>query len=387
MAIINSLLDTDLYKFTMGQVAFNAFPDTTVEYKFKCRNKDVIWTEKMAKEISDEVNCFCNLRFTGEELSYLDSLEVFTKKYLNYLKLFSNRRKDINIYLKNNELLISINGLWSDTIFFEVPVLAIINEVYFRNTIEKPDYEEAYTRLIKKVKIASNECFTFSEFGTRRRFSYEWHKTVIDVLATTKPSTHFIGTSNVYFSKYHGLIPIGTMAHEFICVGQAIKNIPLLLSQKFMFNTWLEEYDGKFGIVLSDTLGTEKFLKDFVFYYANNFSGVRHDSGDPFIWGEKIIYHYNKLGIDPKTKTLVFSDNLTFEKCREINYRFRDITNVSFGIGTNLTNDFPNITPLNIVIKVVSANNTPVAKISDDEGKTMCDNKNYVELLKNICRE
>ncbi len=199
-----------------------------------------------------------------------------------------------------------------------------------------------------------------------------------------KDLPNFIGTSNVYFAKKYNLKPIGTMAHEWIMAGQGQEDVSLRNSQKAMLQAWCNEYRGDLGIALSDTLGVDAFLEDFDLYFAKLYDGIRHDSGDPDVWARKVICHYSKLGVEPKTKTLVFSDGLTFETAAKIYNKFKFAAKVSFGIGTNLTNDFEDITPLQIVMKIVKCNGLPVAKISDSPDKGMCNDKEYLTYLKKV---
>ncbi|HUT43618.1 MAG TPA: nicotinate phosphoribosyltransferase, partial [Desulfobacterales bacterium] len=266
-------------------------------------------------------------------------------------------------------------------------VLAIINQIYFTSTVEQEilieERKKGSWKLWDKIKLIqdlNDPGFKFSDFGARRRYSKHWHDVVVQRMAEKLPE-NFAGTSDVYFAYKHNVKPIGTMAHEWIQAGQALTNPRN--SQKFMLQKWADEYRGELGIALSDTLGLDVFLKDFDSYFAKLFDGVRHDSGDPIRMGEKIIAHYKKLKIDPKSKTIVFSDSLTIPKAIEIYQHFKDRIKVSFGIGTNLTNDLVR-EPLNIVIKMTHCNGQPVAKISDNEGKGMCESAEYLQCLKSI---
>ncbi|MCZ9891902.1 nicotinate phosphoribosyltransferase [Brachyspira hyodysenteriae] len=211
---------------------------------------------------------------------------------------------------------------------------------------------------------------------------------VVTILKEKLPPKCLVGTSNVYFAKTYDLLAVGTNAHEYYQIGQALDKVRLAESQKFMLQSWVNEYRGDLGIALSDTLGTDKFLKDFDLYFAKLYDGIRHDSGDPFVWGHKVINHYKKLRVDPRTKTLLFSDSLNFDKAYNIYKEFKDETNVAFGIGTYITNDFePIAKPLNIVMKLQSVNGKPVAKISDDEGKTICEDDAFLNYLKIVAKE
>jgi nicotinate phosphoribosyltransferase len=381
MVIITSLLDTDLYKLTMQQVVLHQFSGTEVEYAFKCRNV-AIWNQQIVKAINEELDALCSLRFTAEELVYLRSIRFLKKDYLDFLSLMQLNRNHIYALLDNKDNLeIRIRGSWLLTILFEVPVLAIVNEVYNRYAHPNAPMHTGEYRLQEKLKLVPED-MRFSDFGTRRRFSKEWQKSVISNMRYAPRGT-FTGSSNVWIAKHYGITPIGTMAHEFIQCGQAI-GVRLIDSQKRMLQAWVDEYRGDLGIALTDTLGVDAFLRDFDLYFSKLYDGVRHDSGDPIPWGHKMIAHYEKMKIDPMSKTLVFSDSLTIPKANEILDVFRGKAKVSFGIGTNLTNDIEGVNPLNIVIKVIRCNGSPVAKISDSVGKGMCEDENYVTYLKSV---
>ena len=382
-SIITSLLDTDLYKFTMQQVVFHKFPNTNVEYEFKCRNEGINLSE-YAERINREVDALCELTLTEDELNYLTTLRFMKPSYISFLRDFKLNRKHIEIHpLATGELSIKISGPWLDTILFEVPVLSIINQVYFEQFDKPTTQKEGITKLRAKIDLLSNynptDLFKFSDFGTRRRFSKIWQKEVVKSLAENLPMK-FSGTSNVLLAKELNLTPIGTMAHEYLQAFQALDpHLPTF--QKTAFETWAQEYRGDLGIALTDVVGVDAFLRDFDLYFCKLFDGVRHDSGNPFEWAEKVIQHYQHHRIDPKTKTLVFSDGLNVPKSIELHKQLAHITNPVFGIGTNLTNDL-GVKALNIVIKMTQCNHKPVAKISDSEGKMMCKNQEYLD---NLC--
>jgi nicotinate phosphoribosyltransferase len=384
--IITSLLDQDLYKLTMSQAVLHQFPGAEVEYAFKCRNK-AVWTPRIVERINEEVDNLCALKFSQGELEYLSNIRFLKPDYIDFLSLMKLNRKHINVTLdENQQLCIRIKGGWLLTILFEVPILAIVNEIYYQETY--PDispYYNGHPRLIQKAKLLEGLIqFFFSDFGTRRRYSFIWQKEIVKFFVDNfSHSGIFTGTSNVLLAKTFGLRPIGTMAHEWIQCGQAT-GVRLIDSQKRMLQAWVDEYRGDLGYALSDTLGTDAFLHDFDQYFAKLYDGVRQDSGDPIVWGQRIIQHYKSLGIDPRTKSLIFSDSLDFPKAININETFKDQAKVSFGIGTYLTNDIEGIEPLNAVIKVVRCNGQPVAKISDSPGKGMCEDQEYVTYLKRV---
>lgn len=381
--IINSLLDTDLYKLTMMQAAFHQFPTVNVKYEFKCRNK-AHFTNELLSGIADEINHYCSLSFTNEELDYLSSIRFFQKDFIDFLRLYKPNSQHVWAYVdKNNDLHLYVKGPWYLTILFEVPILAIVNEVYFEHQKINlsTHWNNGEKRLREKFFVAQESGFPFADFGTRRRFAKHWQEACISVMSDLP---NFIGTSNVYFAKKYNLKPVGTMAHEYIMVGQGREDVPLKNSQKAMLQSWIDEYRGDLGIALSDTLGIDAFLRDFDLYFAKLYDGLRHDSGDPIGWGKKVIKHYEKLGIDPRTKKLVFSDGLTFEKADYLYRVFKKEAQISFGIGTNLTNDFEDVTPLQIVMKITECNGRPVAKISDSPGKGMCKDPHFLTYLKEV---
>jgi nicotinate phosphoribosyltransferase len=388
--IIESLLDQDFYKFTMAQAVLHRFPDFRVRYRFACRSRDVAWTQAMLDEMNAELDGYCALSFRKEELDFLSSIRFLKPYFIEFLSLYRPKRENVRAWLEadaagRNELRIEISGPWFLTIHFEMPVLSIVNEVYFRHTSDFAKIEAAgRERLAAKIALAREEAFPFSEFGTRRRYSRGWQEYVAGRLAAELPPEIYTGSSNVLMSMRLGTRPIGTMAHEFIQAGQAAGNVTLADSQRFMLQAWVDEYRGDLGIALSDTLGTDKFLADFDLYFAKLYDGVRHDSGDPFAWGERMLAHYRSLKIDPRTKSFVFSDSLDFPKAAGLWRRFREEARVSFGIGTSLTNDFPGVKPLSIVVKMVECNGRPVAKLSDDPGKTMCEDQGYLDYLRRV---
>ena len=381
--IITSLLDTDLYKFNMNQVIFHKHTDLNGEYHFKCRNKDVIFTDEMLNEINMQIDHLCTLKFTNDELDYLRSIRFIKFDYVEFLRLWHPIRDYVTTYLDNGILNVIVKGPLFSAMQFEIYLLEIINEVYFRC---KYDYnkllESAKERLEEKIlKFKNKEYnFKFAEFGCRRRLSKEFMDYAIKRLKDSCPN--MVGTSDVYFAYKYNLTPIGTFAHEYVQMYQGIDSIPLAYTNHYALNDWYDEYKGDNGTALTDTLTTDLFLLDFDRAMVNNYTGVRHDSGDPYIWGEKIINHYKKYGVDPKTKMLLFSDSLDFKRAEDLYQYFKDKSKVSFGIGTYVTNDTC-VDALNIVIKLQYVNDRPVAKISDSSTKTMCDDEVYLKYLKN----
>ena len=380
--IITSLLDTDLYKFNMDQVIFHKHTDLCGQYYFKCRNEGIVFTPEMAKEIEEQVDHLCNLRFTKEELDYLRSIRFIKNDYVEFLRLWHPIRDYVSVSLSDSgELSVVVDGPLFSAMQFEIYLLEIINEVYFRF---KYDYAEllkgAEARLDAKIKAMNNGTYTFgfAEFGCRRRLSREWQDTVVRRFASE--TKNCVGTSNVYLAMKYDLTPIGTYAHEFVQMYQGIDMIPLAYTNHYAMQDWYDEYKGDNGTALTDTLTTDLFLMDFDRSMVNNYSGVRHDSGDPYEWGEKMIAHYQKYGVDPKTKLFLFSDSLDFDRAQKLYEYFKDRVKVSFGIGTFCSNDTGEM-PLNIVIKLQYVNGLPVAKLSDAVGKAMCRDDEYLEYL------
>lgn len=388
--IITSLLETDMYKFSMGQAIYHQFSDYKTTWSFKCRNKDVQFTSEMVEEIRAQIQAYCKLRFTEDELQYLDNIKWIKGSYVDFLRLWSPRYEDFTITTDGEcGLSIEVAGTWLNTSMYEIPTLAIVNEVYFRMQYDYNELLDSFKeRLdVKFENLKSGHWYagTFSEFGLRRRLSAEAQSLVVEKFSHLNDTKHspsrFIGTSNVYLAKKFGLTPVGTMAHEWImCTGQGNHKHNPAYSNWYALDAWIKEYGVLNGIALTDTITTDCFLRDFQLTYATLFSGVRHDSGSPYEWGEKMINQYRKLCIDPKTKTLLFSDSLDFERADALWHHFHNDINVAFGIGTYLSND-TKVSPLNIVMKVTKCNGMDVAKISDTDGKGMCKNPEYVEYL------
>jgi nicotinate phosphoribosyltransferase len=384
--LIQSLLDTDLYKFTMMQVVLHHFPGAQVEYKFRCRTPGVDLRPHL-EEMKAEFENLCRLRFRDDELAYLRALRFMKSDFVDFLGLFQFNAKYLQAGYGEGpgEIDITIRGPWLHTILYEIPVLAIVSEVYFRRTQPRPNLDEGRRRLQAKIelvrKVEPEFEFKISDFGTRRRFSGAWQEEVLQTLKREVPE-YFAGTSNVWFAKRNALTPLGTLGHEYMQACQAL-GPRLRDSQVFAFDKWAQEYRGDLGIAISDTYGVDAFLRDFDMYFCKLFDGARHDSGDPFDWGEKMIAHYRRNRVDPRTKTLIFSDQLSFPLAIEIARRFHGRARTSFGIGTNLTNDL-GYEPINIVLKMTECNGQPVAKVSDAPGKTISKDAGYLAYLRQV---
>ena len=393
--MLQSLCDTDFYKLTMMQVVLHQYASSWVRYAFKWRN----WSEMnlncsledFRSKIDEKIDELCKLRFQDGEIKYLAGIQFFKPDFIEYLRLFQLNRNYIRTYIENGELQISIEGPWLNTISFEVPVLAIISELYTElSGIDKDNWiKEGRKRLQDKVNyldevIQPGQIFKFADFGTRRRTTYSWQKEVLKYFISRCPGK-LVGTSNTHFAKILDIRPIGTMAHEFFQAHQQL-GPRLVDSQKVALQAWADEYRGELGIALSDTLGFDKFLKDFDRFFSLLFDGCRQDSGDPIWWAKKLIAHYEKMRIDPRFKTAIFSDGLTFETSVDLFNRFNSLIKTSFGIGTYLTNDCGFVAP-QIVIKMVELNRKSVAKVSDSTNKGMCEDPEFLEYLNKVIRE
>lgn len=389
--IIRSLLDTDLYKFTMLQVVLHKFPQTHSVYQFRCRNlEDTVYPlTDILDDLNEQLDYLCELRFQEDELQYLRNLRFIKSDFVDYLELFQLKRRFIRAGIDDQGRLdIHIEGPMVQALMFEIFVLAIVNELYFKRVHSEEVLAEGERRLQAKLQLLKqyeqqidDSPFLVSDFGTRRRYSLTWHKHIVEEFYQAAPNV-FRGTSNVMLAKELGITPIGTMAHEFLQAFQAL-DVRLRNFQKAALEAWVQEYRGDLGIALTDVVGMDAFLRDFDLYFAKLFDGLRHDSGDPYDWGDKAYAHYQKLKIDSKTKMLTFSDGLDLQRAWDLHQYFKNRFKVSFGIGTNLTNDM-GIKPLNIVLKLVECNGQSVAKISDSPGKTMTDNDTFLAYLRQV---
>lgn len=379
------LSDTDLYKMTMQQTVLHQFPNAReVEFSFRCRTKDVNLVPHI-EEIERQLDWLCTLSYQPYELEYFRSLRYMKSDYVDFLELFRLQRKYIRVVqISETEIDFECKGPWLHTIPFEIYCLGIVNEIYFRSTQSEETYVEGRRRLSDKIEMVrelNDSEFKFSEFGTRRRYSHNWQDEVVKTLAQNVPE-NLGGTSNVFFAMKYNLIPIGTMAHEYLQACQAL-GPRLRDSQTFALEKWVQEYRGDLGIALTDVVGLDAFLADFDLYFCKLFDGLRHDSGDPYEWTEKVLNHYEKMKIDSKTKSLVYSDGLDIPKSIALYKTYKNRAKLFFGIGTNLTNDL-GPKAINIVMKMVSCNGSPVAKLSDSAGKTMCNDETYLSYLKEV---
>ena len=392
--VIRSLLETDLYKFTMQQPMLHSMPTNQAEYRFVCRNTPEFPLAELATEVNEQLDALCALRFTEDELTYLAALRYIRSDYIDFLRLFQFQRRFITVSTEGDTLRITAKGPQVHVMGFEIYVLAIVNELYFRRLARERGgieafLQEARKRLQAKIVLlrdyapaaAQRHPFEFFDFGVRRRFSGEWQTEMVQTLAREVPQ-YFKGTSNVLLAKVFNLVPIGTMAHEYLQTFQAT-GVQLKGFQKAALETWVQEYRGDLGTALTDVVGMDAFLADFDLYFAKLFDGLRHDSGDPVVWGEKALAHYAKLKIDTNTKRLVFSDGLDVPTALQLHQHFANQVQTGFGIGTNLSND-TGLRPLNIVMKLVTCNGQPTAKLSDTPGKTLCDDATFLAYLRQV---
>ncbi len=387
--VLHSLLETDLYKFTMWQAMLHRFPATQAEYVFVCRNARDYPLTHLIPEIEEQLDHLCTLRFKRDELDYLRGLRFIKSDFVDFLRIFQFQRDFIQVRDNAGTLEIVARGPQVHVMAFEIHVLAIVNELYFRHVDQASALAEGRRRLAAKIERLREfgrepprrHPFEFFDFGVRRRFSAAWQREVVATLAREVPQW-FKGTSNVLLARDLNLVPIGTMAHEFMQTYQAL-GVRLRDFQRAALEGWVQEYRGDLGVALTDVVGMDAFLADFDLYFAKLFDGLRHDSGDPYVWGEKALAHYAKLRIDANTKRLVFSDSLDFDKAFALYRHFADRTQLGFGIGTNITNDM-GLHTLHIVMKLTQCNGQPVAKLSDSPGKTLCDDQTFLAYLRQV---
>lgn len=387
--IVRSLLETDLYKFTMWQALLHSHPSAQAEYAFVCRNKTAYPLAELKEDVERELDHLCSLSFAPEEIDYLRSLRFIKSDFADFLTVFRFQRRFISVGTDGESLTIRAVGPQVHVMGFEIFVLYIVNELYFRRFDQESALVEGRKRLAAKIDLLRafsqeperRHPFEFFDFGVRRRFSGAWHEEVVATLARDVPD-FFKGTSNVYLAMKYKLVPIGTMAHEYLQSFQSF-GVRLRDFQKAALEDWVQEYRGDLGTALTDVVGMDAFLADFDLYFAKLFDGLRHDSGDPVEWGEKALAHYAKLRLDAHTRRLVFSDGLDLPTAFSLYRHFADRTMTGFGIGTNLSND-TGIKALNVVMKLMSCNGQPVAKLSDSAGKTLCKDETFLAYLRQV---
>lgn len=387
--VIQSLLDTDLYKFTMWQPMLHRHPQTQAAYRFVCRNQPQYPLAELLPEVNTQLDHLCTLRFERDELDFLGGLRFIRSDFVDFLRLFHFQRDFIQARAEGDTLQVEARGPQVHVMAFEIFVLAIVNELYFRRFDRDAAWAEGRRRLAQKVaqlrafaeEPSLAHPFEFFDFGVRRRYSRDWQREIVATLRTEVPQ-FFKGTSNVLLARDLDTVPIGTMGHEYLQTFQGL-GVRLRDFQRAALEEWVQEYRGDLGIALTDTVGMDAFLADFDLYFAKLFEGLRHDSGDPVAWGEKALDHYARLRIDAHSKRLVFSDNLDLDKAIALYRHFGDRVQMGFGLGTRLTNDV-GLEPLNIVMKLVEVNGQPVAKLSDAPGKALATDATFLAYLRQV---
>jgi nicotinate phosphoribosyltransferase len=364
--IINSLLDNDNYKLTMQQVVFNQFPCAKVRYEFINRG-GTKFPSGFATKVNHQVDLMSLLKMSDEEYRWLTTATRYMKPtYMDWLRGYRFDASEVKATQNDGDLRITIEGPWYRTILWEVPLLAIVSELYYMVSDLHPDAKWKERTKDKSKLLTKNGC-EWADFGTRRRFSHEVQDYVVQEMSK---SDGFRGTSNPYFAMRHSVTPIGTYAHEGPMAMQA--RYGFRNSNRAWTKAWVREFQGDLGIALPDTLTSEVFLRSFGLFESKLFDGMRQDSGDPIERGELYIAHYKKLHIEPSHKRLVPSDALVAQSLVDINDHFKRRIRVTGGIGTSLTNDV-GVKPLNMVIKLTGANfgdgMRPVVKLSDVPGK------------------
>lgn len=390
--LILSPADTDAYKFSMGQYALHRAPTADVEYKFV--NRSPADLRPLRAQIREQIDALAGLAFTDAEIAHLGRHPWFTADFLLFLRLYRFDPASVEITERDGALDIRVRGPWVYRIFFEIHILAIVTETHFRHTVPAADRAAAYKAGLAKLreevtrvkaftaKHGDKKPFRLIEMGTRRRVSREYQSQVLDLLLQEIPDELF-GTSNVRLSLDKGIRDIGTMAHEFLQIHQQI-GPRLENSQKAALEGWVQEFRGHLGYALTDVITHDAFLRDFDLFYAKLFDGVRHDSGDPFVFAEKTIAGFRAHGIDPAAKVAVFSDSLDLRKALLLCEAYEGKLKTSYGIGTSLTASIPGYKALNVVMKPLRVNGRPVAKISDAPGKSICDDAGFLAYLRHV---
>ena len=382
--VISSMLDNDLYKFSMQHAVLQKFPNVKVKYTFIDRN-NTRYPKGFDHAVRMHVQNMQYMRLHQYESLFLKNINYFPQSYIDFLRGYRYDPSEVTIKLDQYyRLNIEIEGYWYRTILWEVPILAIVSQLYYETTGQAPVVIDVEKNLSKLKEMEAHNAY-FADFGTRRRFSYNVQDDIVHTF--TKNGNHcFVGTSNVALAELYKTKPIGTMAHEWIMAHAALFGYKL--SNKLALDNWVDVYGGNLGIALSDTFTTEVFLRTFDRKLAMLFDGVRQDSGDPFAFADRVIAHYKSLGIDPMSKTIVFSDALTIAKAVELKEYCVGKIKSSFGIGTHLTNDV-GVNPLNIVIKLsmveVNGEWSPIVKLSDVKGKHTGDPEE-IELCKKVLK-
>lgn len=384
---LKSILDNDFYKITMQNAVVQLFPNERVKYSFINRGKHH-FPEGFAEELRKAVNAMAEMKLTRDEKNYLrHTCPYLHLPYLDFLGGYHYDPSEVSIRQDGADLEVTVEGEWYRTILWEVPLLSLISELYYTlNHLDRENDSAVIERTLSKAAKLETLGVTYAEFGTRRRHSYHVHDLVVQALANNN-SKKFIGSSNVHFAMKYGVKPIGTHAHEWFMFHGA--EYGFKMATALSLEHWVDVYRGDLGVALSDTYTTDVFFRQFDKKFAKLFDGVRHDSGDPIEFANKTIAHYRKNGIDPLFKYIIFSDGLNLDKVAEITAACQGRIGISFGIGTNLTNDV-GLKPMNIVMKLVAAQSVnddwvPTVKLSDERGKYTGDPK-MIQLAKEFLR-
>lgn len=389
--IIETLADTDLYKFTMAQAYLHHYPGAQATFRYKCRTKGVD-LRPLIPAIQEQVNHVATLGFTKDEQVHAGGLSYIKSDFVDFLRIYRPNADHVHVGEVNGEFDTFVDGPLLHNTWWEIYLLAIVSELYAAKHNPQPDFNEGERRLREKIKLVREfqrkngalglkKLFRLIEFGTRRRFSRKWQQRVLEILMN-ELSDCLVGTSNVDLARRFGLRPFGTHAHEWFQMHQAT-SVRLSESQALALDVWAREYRGQLGIALTDVINMESFLKDFDLYFAKLFDGCRHDSGDPRVWANKLIAHYQNFGINSATKYGVFSNGLNFPEALSLCDEFEGPLMTSFGIGTDLTNDL-GPKPLSQVVKMIICNGQAVAKISDEPDKSMCEDDAFLSYLRHV---
>ncbi|MGY4533899.1 nicotinate phosphoribosyltransferase [Pseudomonas sp. TE3786] len=387
--VIQSLLDTDYYTFTMMQAVLHQHPNVDVEYQFIVRSEENLG--HLIPQIREELEKLAAMRMREDELRFLFDKrrrEYLTADYEQFLGLYRFNLRYILVNQVDGQLNIRVRGPMLHCIMFEQPVLALVSELRNREKYPEVELEDVTRKLYQKFdwlrKNASEEElaeFRVSDFSTRRRLSFKAQREVVNIMRRDFPGV-FVGTSNAHLAYEFDLPLIGTMAHQWLMVHQQLSR--LRESQNAALENWVREYRGRLGIALTDCISTDFFLKDFDLYFAKLYDGLRQDSGNPIVWADKVLARYAQLGIDPMTKDLMFSDGLNFEKCLPIIRHVRGRAKFGFGMGTSLACDVDGVEPLSIVMKLVRVHGEPVVKFSDDPIKNVCEDASFLQYAANV---
>lgn len=385
--IIQSPLDTDYYTFTMQQAVLHQHPNVDVDYELIVRSKESL--VKYIPEVRRQLELMAEMQMTDDQLRFL-----FDPKKRGYLKpdfqrflgLYRFNARYVSVFERDGQMAARVRGPWAHTINFEQPLLAMISEVRNRDRYPDVTLESVREKLYSKIDDLKAEAtadelslLRVADFGTRRRLSYVAHREVVDIMRHDFPGV-FTGTSNVHLGREFDLPVIGTMAHQWLMAYQQLGR--LRDSQSAALEGWVKEYRGELGVALTDCISSDFFLQEFDLYFTKLFDGLRHDSGCPFEWGEKVIRHYEKMGIDPMSKSVVFSDGLSFRRSLELVRAFKGRLKMGFGIGTSLACDVDGVEPLSVVMKLVAVNDQPVVKFSDDPIKVVCRDESFLQYAK-----